>query len=159
MDRKSLEPDKAVSAGVSEERRLFRIAFADFATIVGCGGDSCDWWISPFPGSAKNVRALQSLPTEATHDLQSFSLKQSSPIDVGHVAFDGFDVPVLVIRGQQSDLLLEAVLKDMKRRNRNVGVHTIPDCGHAPALIADDQIEIVTKFLSGNDPDAKSQAS
>ena len=50
--------------------------------------------------------------------------------------------------------LPEAVLKDMMRRNRNVRVHTIPDCGHAPALIADDQIEIVTKFLGGNDPDA-----
>ena len=60
-----------------------------------------------------------------------------------------------MIRGQQSDLLPEAVLKDMARRNRKVRVHTIADCGHAPALIADDQIEVVTKFLSGNDPDAR----
>jgi hypothetical protein len=29
--------------------------------------------------------------------------------------------------------------------------HTIAGCGHAPALIADDQIEIVTQFLSGKD--------
>jgi pimeloyl-ACP methyl ester carboxylesterase len=66
--------------------------------------------------------------------------------------WDTIDVPILVIRGQQSDLLPEAVLKDMMRRNRNVRYHTIPDCGHAPALIADDQIEVVTEFLSGDDP-------
>ena len=29
------------------------------------------------------------------------------------------------------------------------------NCGHAPALIADDQIEVVTKFLSGNDRGAR----
>jgi hypothetical protein len=37
----------------------------------------------------------------------------------------------------------------MMRRNRNVSVHTVINCGHAPALIADDQIEVVTKFLDG----------
>jgi hypothetical protein len=48
-------------------------------------------------------------------------------------------------------LLSEGVLMDMMRRNRNVRVHTVADCGHAPALIADEQIEVVTQFLSGHD--------
>jgi hypothetical protein len=52
-------------------------------------------------------------------------------------------------------LLPEAVLKDMMRRNRNVGVHTVQNCGHAPALIAKDQIEVVTKFLNGDGPGAR----
>jgi hypothetical protein len=51
-------------------------------------------------------------------------------------------------------LLPEGVLKDMMRRNRNVSVHTVRNCGHAPALIADDQIEVVTKFLN-DDPSAR----
>jgi pimeloyl-ACP methyl ester carboxylesterase len=63
--------------------------------------------------------------------------------------WDAIDAPILVIRGQQSDLLPEAVLNDMMRRNRNVSVHTVINCGHAPALIADDQIKVVTKFLDG----------
>jgi len=67
--------------------------------------------------------------------------------------WDAIGVPILVIRGQQSDLLPEAVLKDMMRRNRNVRVHTVQNCGHAPALIAADQIEAVTGFL--NEPDAR----
>jgi len=69
--------------------------------------------------------------------------------------WDAIDIPILVVRGQQSDLLPEAVLKDMMRRNDNVTVHTVQNCGHAPALIADDQIEVVTTFLNGNDPGAR----
>jgi hypothetical protein len=41
------------------------------------------------------------------------------------------------------------------RRNRNVRVHTVQDCGNALALIADDQIEVVTEFLNGNEPGAR----
>jgi pimeloyl-ACP methyl ester carboxylesterase len=69
--------------------------------------------------------------------------------------WDAIDIPILVVRGQQSDLLAEAVLKDMRRRNRNVSVHTVPNCGHAPALIADDQIEAITRFLNGDVPGAR----
>jgi len=29
-----------------------------------------------------------------------------------------------------------------------VSVHTVQNCGHAPALIAADQIEVVTGFLN-----------
>ena len=65
--------------------------------------------------------------------------------------WDAIKVPILVIRGQQSDLLPETVLKDMVRRNRNVSVHTVQNCGHAPALIAADQIEVVSKFLDDVD--------
>lgn len=64
-------------------------------------------------------------------------------------------MPILVVRGQQSDLLPEAVLKGMVRRNRNVTVHAVQNCGHAPALIAADQIEAVTKFLNSEEPGAR----
>jgi hypothetical protein len=30
-------------------------------------------------------------------------------------------------------------------------VHTVANCGHAPALIAADQIEVVTRFLNGDE--------
>jgi pimeloyl-ACP methyl ester carboxylesterase len=62
--------------------------------------------------------------------------------------WSAIDIPILVVRGQKSDLLPEDVLADMLRRNRNATAHTVQDCGHAPALIARDQIEVVTRFLS-----------
>jgi pimeloyl-ACP methyl ester carboxylesterase len=63
--------------------------------------------------------------------------------------WDAIDIPILVVRGQNSDLLPEDVLKDMLRRNRNAAAFTVQSCGHAPALIAPDQIELVEAFLNG----------
>ncbi|MHB8267865.1 alpha/beta fold hydrolase [Bradyrhizobium sp.] len=64
--------------------------------------------------------------------------------------WDAIRVPILIIRGQQSDLLPEAVLADMLRRNSNATAHTVEGCGHAPALITRDQIEVVERFLSAD---------
>jgi len=61
--------------------------------------------------------------------------------------WDAIDIPILVVRGQTSDLLPEDVLAGMLRRNSNATAHTVQNCGHAPALIARDQIEIVARFL------------
>jgi pimeloyl-ACP methyl ester carboxylesterase len=66
--------------------------------------------------------------------------------------WDAIDIPILVVRGQHSDLLPEDVLKDMLRRNRNATAYIVPNCGHAPALIDRDQIELVDTFLNGQDP-------
>ena len=62
--------------------------------------------------------------------------------------WDAIRVPILIIRGQQSDLLPETVLADMLRRNSNATAHTVEGCGHAPALIAQDQIEVIEAFLN-----------
>ncbi len=62
--------------------------------------------------------------------------------------WDAIDIPILVLRGQTSDLLPVDVLNDMLRRNRNATAYTVPSCGHAPALIARDQIELVETFLT-----------
>jgi pimeloyl-ACP methyl ester carboxylesterase len=70
--------------------------------------------------------------------------------------WDAIDIPMLVMRGQLSDLLPEDVLKDMLRRNRNATAFTVQNCGHAPALIAPDQIGLVGTFL---DREANGHAS
>jgi pimeloyl-ACP methyl ester carboxylesterase len=61
--------------------------------------------------------------------------------------WDAIDIPILIVRGEQSDLLPQDVLAAMMRRNRNATAHTVRDCGHAPALILQDQIEVVEAFL------------
>jgi len=64
--------------------------------------------------------------------------------------WDAIDIPILVMRGEKSDLLPEDVLAGMLRRNRNASAHIVQNCGHAPALIARDQIEVVGAFLKGS---------
>ena len=59
---------------------------------------------------------------------------------------------MLILRGQNSDLLLPETVVEMKRRGvaaKQAGCESIeiPDCGHAPALMADEQIQVVEDFL------------
>jgi pimeloyl-ACP methyl ester carboxylesterase len=56
--------------------------------------------------------------------------------------------PVLVLRGVQSDLLLAQIAAEMTRRGPRAEVVEIDGTGHAPALMAKDQIEIVRDWLT-----------
>ena len=56
--------------------------------------------------------------------------------------------PVLVIRGEDSDLLTSEVAGQMVERGHDVRLVEIPGCGHAPALMDDGQIEIVRDWLN-----------
>jgi pimeloyl-ACP methyl ester carboxylesterase len=68
--------------------------------------------------------------------------------------------PVLILRGEHSDLLLPGTVAEMQRRgiaakSGLVQAVEIPECGHAPALMADEQIRIVEDFLLADEPAAK----
>jgi pimeloyl-ACP methyl ester carboxylesterase len=59
---------------------------------------------------------------------------------------------VLILRGQHSDLLLAETVAEMKRRglaaeHGRVQSIEIPDSGHAPALMADEQVRPIEEFL------------
>lgn len=55
--------------------------------------------------------------------------------------------PVLVLRGQDSDILPRAVAEEMLHRGPPCQLVEFPGIGHAPALLADDQIETVRDWL------------
>src|SRR5215211_107577 len=58
------------------------------------------------------------------------------------------NVPILVIRGVESDLLPADLASEMIRRNPRARVHEIEDCGHAPPLMSPKQIRVVSDFLN-----------
>lgn len=61
--------------------------------------------------------------------------------------WDRLALPVLALRGEQSDLLSPAVFEAMRQRGpRAVGV-TIAGCGHAPALNTAEQLGLIERFL------------
>ena len=64
-------------------------------------------------------------------------------------AWDTLDLPVLVLRGQTSDLLLPEVAEAMRTRGPRAVVATIPGCGHAPALNTPEQFALVERFFAG----------
>jgi pimeloyl-ACP methyl ester carboxylesterase len=61
--------------------------------------------------------------------------------------WDQIRCPVLVLRGAESDLLLAATAQEMTRRGPGAEIVEIDGTGHAPALMAKDQIEIVRDWL------------
>ena len=62
-------------------------------------------------------------------------------------AWDALRIPVLVLRGAHSDLLLPEVAEAMRQRGPRAVVVTLPDCGHAPALNTPGQWMLVERFF------------
>jgi pimeloyl-ACP methyl ester carboxylesterase len=63
-------------------------------------------------------------------------------------AWDRLDIPVLCLRGEDSDLLLRETTEQMRQRGPRAVVVEIPGCGHAPALNTPEQFALVERFFS-----------
>jgi pimeloyl-ACP methyl ester carboxylesterase len=61
--------------------------------------------------------------------------------------WDAIRCPTLVLRGAQSDLLSHATAMAMAARGPRARVAEIPGVGHAPMLLAADQVATVVEFL------------
>ena len=62
--------------------------------------------------------------------------------------YDSLRLPVLCLRGADSDLLLADTAVQMAQRGPRARLVTIPDCGHAPALNVPSQLSLVADFLA-----------
>ena len=81
-------------------------------------------------------RIVEQLDTHA----QDFELWQ---------AYDSLRIPVLLLRGADSDLLPETTADAMTRRGPRARRVDFPGCGHAPALNVEAQIREIEHFLAG----------
>lgn len=65
--------------------------------------------------------------------------------------YDALQVPVLCLRGAESDLVLPQTLQEMRTRGPGAAgllqVVEISGCGHAPALNVPEQLKLVTRFI------------
>ena len=61
--------------------------------------------------------------------------------------WDRLDIPVLCLRGSDSDLLLASTAEAMRNRGARARVVEIPGCGHAPALNCAEQFALIDRFL------------
>ncbi len=80
------------------------------------------------PGIANNFRAVQS-------DVSLWPM------------WDAVSCPTLVLRGQESDLLLAQTAREMSARGPKARVVEFAGIGHAPMLMSGDQIGVVREFL------------
>jgi pimeloyl-ACP methyl ester carboxylesterase len=84
------------------------------------------------PGIAQAFRAG---PIEDIDDLDLWTV------------WDNIHCPVLVLRGEASDLLLPETAAEMATRGPKARVVEIEGCGHAPMLMDPDQIAIIRDWL------------
>lgn len=66
---------------------------------------------------------------------------------VAWAAYDALRCRTLVLRGADSDLLSHATAEAMTRRGPRARLHEVAGVGHAPTLVAPDQVAIVREFL------------
>jgi pimeloyl-ACP methyl ester carboxylesterase len=62
--------------------------------------------------------------------------------------YDAIQCPTLLMRGAQSDLCTQAVANEMAGRGPRAKIVAFEGVGHAPSLMHDDQIQVVSEFLS-----------
>ncbi len=76
----------------------------------------------------------------------------SKPIPEMWPHFDAApDKPVLVLRGENSDILSAGTVQAMQARRRNVTAYTIQGEGHAPLLRDPFSIRLISDFLAAQD--------
>jgi pimeloyl-ACP methyl ester carboxylesterase len=76
-------------------------------------------------------------------------LDLEAPLPVLWTYFDGLKtVPMLAIRGANSDLLAEKTLEEMAERHPDCETHTAPGQGHAPLLGSKDMIRRIAKLVA-----------
>lgn len=63
--------------------------------------------------------------------------------------WDQILLPVLLLRGESSDLLLSETAREMATRGPKAKLVEFAGIGHAPMLMAADQIDVVREFLLG----------
>ena len=70
----------------------------------------------------------------------------AAPPDLWPV-WDAIRCPTLVLRGADSDLLSHATAQEMSGRGPRATLFELPGVGHAPSLLAEDQIGPILRFL------------
>ena len=69
--------------------------------------------------------------------------------------YDAISAQTLVLRGAESDLLSLATVQAMAERGPKARCVEFAGVGHAPTLVAPDQVEAVTRFLLAPPPESR----
>jgi len=95
----------------------------------------------------QNGRLITTYDPALAHGLAA--MNPSRPIPTMWPQFEALaGVPVMVIRGANSDILSVEAVEAMKTRHPDMDVLVVPDQGHAPLLVEPDVIGRIAQFAS-----------
>lgn len=118
------------SFGITDPAQWARFVDASLVTRDGALAYACD------PAIAEPLRVA----TKDFTDVQDVVLTS---------VWEEVDIPTLLIRGSESDVLSADTVRLMRRANTRADTVTINGVGHAPALMSEDQIRTVLNWLNG----------
>jgi pimeloyl-ACP methyl ester carboxylesterase len=131
----------AAFATVSELEQYFRTIYKPFG------------WLSDAQWRRLTETSVRRLPDGRVtphYDPAMVRQFETRPDDYERWAeWDTLDIPVLCLRGVNSDLLLRETTERMRARGPRAVVVEIEGCGHAPALNTPEQFALVERFLTG----------
>jgi len=78
--------------------------------------------------------------------IDEFVAAKLGDIDIWHI-WDSITIPLLILRGKNSSLLLPQTVEQMKHRHGNAESIEFDDCAHAPSLMVDEQIQAIDSWL------------
>ena len=129
-DYESLDALEAAMRGVSPFGALSAEQWRHLALHVAKHDEHGKWRFRYDPGIGKNFHAAPPADVDLRHYWQ------------------GVHGPVLVIRGEHSDLLTPATLEEMRKR-AHTEAYVVADTGHAPMLMDHAQVGAIRRFLLG----------
>ena len=138
---RSYAANPAAFATVSELEQYFRSIYKPYGQL------SDAQWRRLTETSARRLADDRVTPHHDPAMLRQFSAHPND--DDQWVAWDAMTIPVLVLRGADSDLRLPELAEAMHKRGPRAVVVTIAGCDHAPALNTLAQFGLVERFFSG----------
>ena len=139
---RSYAGNPASFATVSELEQYFRTVYKPYGHL-----SDAQWTLL----TESSVRRLPDGRVTPHYDPAMVMQFTEHPADYDRWAeYDRIDVPVLCLRGADSDLLLADTAEQMRDRGPRALVVTIAGCGHAPALNVPEQLDLISRFLAGH---------
>ncbi|MDP1688407.1 alpha/beta fold hydrolase [Hydrogenophaga sp.] len=100
------------------------------------------WWLHYDPAIATPFKVM----TATTDEAAARQIVQAGETALWDL-YDAIQAPTLLLRGAQSDLLTPKTAQHMTQRGPKARLVTFDGVGHAPTLVAEDQIAAVRDFL------------
>ena len=137
---RSYAGNAAAFSRVSELEAYFRRIYAPYGMLTECE------WIKLTETSVRRLPDGRVTPHYDPNMVRQFI---NFPHDYDlWPEYDAIDIPVLCLRGADSDLLLAETAQAMRERGPRARLAEIAGCGHAPALNVPGQIGLVEEFLA-----------
>lgn len=99
------------------------------------------WWLHYDPAIALPLKALMAADEVASRQ----AVREGEAALWG--LYEAIQAPTLLLRGAQSDLLAPETAEQMARRGPRARCVSFEGVGHAPTLVAADQVAVVCDFL------------